>query len=66
MIFSLLEGLGGIDRHIFHAVVIVRNDSGGCRDDVFFDSLLVSSFPFKSQIIFAFGLASTKHSNLAV
>lgn len=43
MIFALLEGLGSVDWHVFHAVVVMRNYSGGCWDDIFFVFLLVGS-----------------------
>lgn len=41
MIFALLEGLGSVDGHVFHAVVVVRDYSSGCWDHIFFEFLLV-------------------------
>lgn len=41
MVFALLEGLGSVDGHVFHAVVVVGDYSGGCWDHVFFEFLLV-------------------------
>lgn len=44
MVFALLEGLGSVDGHVFHAIVVVRDYSGGCWDRVFFEFLLVGPF----------------------
>ena len=44
MVLALLQGLGGVDWHVFHAIVIVRNYPCGCWDDVFFEFMLLGLF----------------------